>query len=195
MQKRFSQIGRRIRSLVYAAILLALAGVYLLAGGFGAVVGFSLIGDWRAWYFPGDPPVAELAITMEGMALATVIAAAALLFALGLRRDRGLLVVFIVCFTLLAVSASMPIASIVNRHIGEWSQLRAMAWRYVEIARSQGATLQEFKKPPEFRFAHWAEPVKLRAVTSGRWPTILVDFGNGGNAEFDLRSMWCTYSD
>lgn len=182
-------------SLVSAAILLALAVVYLLAGGIGALVGFSLIGDWRAWYFPGDPAVAELAITMEGTALAAVIAAAALLFALGLRRDRRTRVVLMVCFTLPAVSASIPIASIVNRHIGEWSPFRAMAWGYVETARSRGATRQEFNNPPEFRFAHWAGPVKLRAVTSGRWPTILVDFGNGGNAEFDLRSMWCTYSD
>jgi hypothetical protein len=195
MQMRFCQAARRTRSLISAAILLALAIVYLLAGGLGAIVGFSLIGDRVFWYFPGDPPVAELAITLEGMALATVIAAAVLLFGLGLASHRGARVVLMVCFTLLAVSASIPIASIVNRRIGEWSQFGAMAWRYVESARSQGATGQELKKPPEFRFANWAEPVKLRAVTSGRWPTILVDFGNGSNAEFDLRSMWCRYSD
>jgi hypothetical protein len=88
--------------------------------------------------------VAELAITMAGTALAAAFAAAALLIALGLRRDRQTRVVFIACCTILAVSAALPLAGIVNRHIGEWSQFRTMAWRYVDIARSQVATGRAF---------------------------------------------------
>ena len=127
MHKRCSQTGRRISSFVSAAILLALAVVYILAGGIGAIFGFRLIGDWTAWYFPGDPAVAELAITMEGTALAAVFAAAVLLIALGLRQDRQTRVVLMACCTLLAVAAALPIASFVNRPIGEWLHFGALA--------------------------------------------------------------------
>jgi hypothetical protein len=195
MQNRLSRFIRHVGAGVLAAVLLGLAILYLLAGGFGAVFTLSLLGDWQAWYFPGDPALAEIAIMSEVVAFVAAIVAGTLLFSVGLLSSARARISFAASLGLVVAVASVPLMCIAHRHVGEWSRFRDFAWSYVDEARAQGLDGRQFDKPPEFRFAHWSEPVKLRAVSSQRWPTALVDFGNGGNAVFDLRTMWCTYSD
>jgi hypothetical protein len=180
---------------LFATVLLGLGIVYLLAGGFGAVSSLSLLGDSRGWYFPGDPALAEIAIMTEAVAFAAAIVAGVLLFSAGLLSSARARVSFAAALGLLIAFVSVPLVCVAHRHFGEWSRFRAFAWSYVDEARAQGLDGRRFDNPPEFRFARWPAPVKLRAVSAQRWPTALVDFGNGGTAVFDLRTMWCTYSD
>jgi hypothetical protein len=194
MQSRPSRFIRHIGRGVFAAVLLGLGFLYLLAAGFGAVFSLSLLQDWRAWYFPGDPALAEIAAISEVVAFATAIVAGVLLFSVGLLSSVSARVSFAASLGLLVVVSSVPL-SCVAPTLRRMSRFRAFAWSYVDEARAQGLDVRQFDKPPEFRFARWSEPVKLRAVSSRRWPTALVDFGNGGTAVFDLRTMWCKYSD
>jgi hypothetical protein len=169
--------------------------VYVVTVGFGAVFSFTLLTDWRAWYFPGDPDVAEIAIMSEAVAFGAAGIAALLLVPFRFLPSSRVRVLFAASLALPVALAFFPLVCVAHRHFGEWSDFRTFAWGHVAQARARGVHTRQFKNPPEFRFARWSEPVKLRAVTSGRWPTVLLDFGNGGTAEFDLRTMWCTYTD
>ncbi len=74
------------------------------------------------------------------------------------------------------------------RRVGEF---RAVAFEEVAKVGAAEETFREFPDGPTFRFSKRSRPVRIRAVTAGPWPSVLVDFGDGGNAAFDLRTMWC----
>ena len=109
MQNRPSRFIRHIGLGVLAAVLLGLGGSYLLAAGFGAVFSLSLLRDWRAWYFPGDPALAEIAVMSEGVAFAGAIVAGVLLFSVGLLSSVRARVSFAASLGLLVVISSVPL--------------------------------------------------------------------------------------
>ena len=110
-------------------------------------------------------------------------------------RERVVRGVLTVGAATLLAAAALPSAVMMSRHFGEWAAFRELALAEVARAQATGKASVGLETGPTFRFSRRATPVRIRAVTTGAWPSVLVDFGAGGNASLELRTMWCTYSD
>ena len=180
----------------FAFLTLLAAAILFCAGvAFALLATVQILLNADSWYFPGDPPLADLgleaaAVAVAGFAIAAVVAAVT--GSIRKRLIRGLLTFG--AATLLA-AATLPLAIMVSRHFGEWDAFRQLALAEVARAQAAGQASVSLENGPTFRFARRATPVRIRAVTTGEWPSVLVDFGAGGNAALDLRTMWCTFSD
>lgn len=176
-----------------AAVAIGTLSIPLI--GLSGLLAVDLLRDGEAWYFPGDPACAEVGVEVGLVGLVGASAFFIVAWRLGWTGRLWLRVPAVTAIGLAAAALMAPLACIAQRHFGEWSRLRAFVWQQVEIARAEGLDVLPFQPPLEIRFAGRPEPARIRSVTTGRWPGVLIDFGNGGNASFDLRTMWCDYSD
>ncbi len=195
-----------------SALILFPAVVFAVAGA-GLVVMMS--SGPHAPYFPGDAPWAETAITFGGLACIPTLVALCISAVLArfssrprwLGRTRaGATVIAAV----LVVSLAWPVTSIAARHLGQWRELRAVLLRAQETVLARSATARagdqlsdaeydELKfifesQPMMFTFEDPPQTVVVRPMQSVR-PYIGVEFGNGANAVFEPRTMWCVYAD
>jgi hypothetical protein len=164
-----------------------------LAGMLGASA--SIWNDPDLWYFPGDPPYADLAVDLTGVAVLALLAAVVTLKAIGATQRTRVRRAVGVAAALVVLAGALPVAVIAGRHMGEWATLREVIMREVLDARGSALESRSFPEARTFTFSGRSTPVRIRAVSTGEWPKVLLDFGDGGNAEFDLRTMYCTYSD
>ena len=68
----------------------------------------------------------------------------------------------------------------VSRHFGEWAAFRELALAEVATAQATGKASVGLEDGPTFRFSRRAAPVRIRAVTTGEWPSVLVDLAQAG---------------
>jgi hypothetical protein len=158
-----------------------------------------------AWYFPGDPPVPDLAATLGcGVALAGALLAGVVYLLLG-RSHHAVRAALVGSLPGLLVAAP-GVVVIGYRHLGAWREVRD-AIRHYDAAIARDAhpgvlTELEFStlrakhvpRPIPLYFPGSQRPVYLR-MAHGTPPYVGIDFGGGANAAFDPVTMVCTYSD
>lgn len=164
----------------------------------------------RSWFFPGDPPFPDLALFPAAVALAlsTILMWACKRLPEDPERAtflpvaiRGLIVVSLSAFLFCA-------ACILFRFSPAWKGVRDGIQRYSDaVAASAGGAKGRALREVEFtslkqRVLPEAVEVELRGfgivrlrMANGVYPYVIVDFGDGGNALFDPRTMWCIYAD
>jgi hypothetical protein len=180
----------------FATLTLLVAATLFCAGvGFALLATVAILLNPDSWYFPGDPPAADLGLEAAAVGVAGFVIAAVVAAVTGSIRERLVRGVLTVGAATLLAAAAFPSAVMVSRHFGEWAAFRQLALAEVAAAQAAGKASVGLEDGPTFRFSTRATPVRIRAVTTGEWPSVLVDFGAGGNASLDLRTMWCTYSD
>jgi hypothetical protein len=162
---------------------------------FSGLLSTHLVRDREDWYFPGDPAWAEVTVEVWLVSVLPCLAFLAVARLMGWTRHRSIRWAVGIAVVLAVATLTVPVTCIAQRRLGEWARLRTFVWQQVDEARAKGTSAREFKPPLEFQFAGQPEPLKIRAVSAGRWPSVLLDFGHGGNASLDLRTMWCDYSD
>jgi hypothetical protein len=178
-----------------AVVVVAAAALFCFCTFMGVVASSVIIDEPDIWYFPGDPPWAELGVLAALTALMAMLAGIAGLAWLGWTRLRLVRWACIAAATAWLLVAALPALVIGNRHVAEWSTFRTIALQEVARARTAGATSHSFEKDLVFRFSKRSLPVRIRSITAGTRPTVWADFGDGGNAVLDLRTMWCVFSD
>ena len=169
--------------------------VFFLCATVAAIASAAILANPDSWYFPGDPPWAELGLQAAGAASLSLLAAAAALVTTGRQRHRLVRFVGAGCVVLLAIIAAMPAAVIAGRHFGQWAALRAIALEEVGGAEAAGDARSIHGEDRIFRFKGRALPVRILGVAAGSRPSVHIDFGDGTNATLDLRTMWCIHSD
>jgi hypothetical protein len=178
-----------------AGVVLAAAVLFCFCTLMGLLVSAVIITEPDVWYFPGDPPWAELGILAARTSLIAILAGVAGLAGLGWSRRRHVRLACLAAAGTWVLVAALPALVIANRHFGEWSTFRATVLREVATARDAGAKSRSFEQGLVFRFSTRKLPVRIRSVTTGPRPRMWADFGEGGNAVLDLRTMWCVFSD
>jgi len=190
--------------------LIASAGSALMLSAAGA---FYALTTWPE-YFPGDPPAADL--ILEAAMPLWLFIALGMSGAFAIHRahesSRAIRLGRRVVASLAALSV-LSLAPVVirvgRRHFGEWAGLQRLL-RENEIhalsliGRKGGGqfSASEFEMarswfeehPVYFKFRAMRDPVKVRMMST-QAPFVGVDFGDGQNAVFDLRTMICTYAD
>jgi hypothetical protein len=162
-------------------------------------------------YFPGDAPGAEM-LGILGAGLFVPVSMLLVVFLLLTRRRpraRLAAVALLALPMLLAVGAmGFAAVDVGSRHFGQWAQLKELLGRYSNLVAAEAKgpegrlTPEQYRDiqarlltpAPTFQFAGTQEPVRLRMMMTIP-PYVGVDFGHGANAVFDLRTMWCIYSD
>lgn len=183
----------------WAVLGAALAGYVLLFATFA-------LAD-SPWNFPGDPPWFEVFVYAAGVA--TVVNAPLLVvtkrWSLGgfISLHKVSTVSTLLCLFVFTVAG----VGILERHDARWAAIRNGIRQYGdEIAAAAGSkervlTEAEFA---EFKSRFLPTPVQLRLagygtvtlrMAHGVYPYVGVDFGDGANAFFDPRTMFCIYSD
>lgn len=163
-------------------------------------------------YFPGDPPVADMLATL-GLCVAAIAILVSLILlvvfrcrpARGTGRPRSRALAALAGSVLLGLVSATPI---VSRQFGAWGRLRA---RLLELRsefdqyRTDHSDLgerllidrfrEERGEPWPFRFTEQHHPVQITLTHATPVPEFRVNFGRGGNADFDPDTMWVLYSD
>jgi hypothetical protein len=149
-------------------------------------------------YFPGDGPWAELGCSLSAFA---VVGGAGIWLLLRLSPKLKLLAMLFRFITLAALALLAFCASAIAQHnVGDWGRLKAqLRARHADVLACPSCpwpgrhTLHE---DPlwQFRFTERHDPVRLYVRNPAK-AEILVDFGHGGAAMFDLTTMVVTYSD
>lgn len=186
--------------------------VGVVLGGLGAGCTFTALAGVAAgitlqgWYFPGDPPYADLAIVPAalGIAISSIIR-------LVTRRQRTGATIFLRLNRLVLGTASLAVAlctlCIAFRFTPVWADVRHGIRTYGdEIAnvvgdRNQVLTEAEFVTLKR-QFIPAPVPVELRGygtvylrMAHGIYPYVGVDFSDASHALFDPVTMLCMYSD
>ncbi len=186
-------------------ILRALACLAAVIGASLAAVAIGLgLSTHNIWYFPGNPPVLDLAL---------IPASAALLFGVGAilsLRERAsprlvacarasclwAFVVFVFC-----------VGGIGFRFTPAWKEVRDGIRHYGEQMAAEvgsGDRVLTTTKFEHLRAKYMPQPVSVRLagfgtvslrMAHGVYPYVGVDFGSGSHALFDPRTMICSYAD
>ena len=165
-------------------------------------------------YFPGDPPAVDLLHIVSG-----VFAINALIgFTINSVWQRWLekplhlhhiiriifkvsLIGSLICFVIISLNIG-------KRHFGQWGKLKNVIRLYSEQVTTvtdlpgrqltteqfECAKLKFFTKPVLFTFRTPDKTVEIRMMQT-TYPYVGVDFGDGANAVFDPKTMFCVYSD
>lgn len=163
-------------------------------------------------YFPGDPPVADILASL-GLCVASIATLVALVLVAVVRLRTGPLtgkarrraIGTLIGAALLGFVSAAPIA---HRQFGAWGRLRAQLlelrsgfeqYRSAHPGIDDTALIDGFRaqngEPWLFRFTREHRPVQITLTQTTPIPTFRVNFGRGGNADFDPDTMWVTYSD
>jgi hypothetical protein len=195
------KFARSVVADVAAQIWCALA---LLASGYTALLAlFFFSVNPTPWNFPGDPPLFDVLVYL---ALLNLVLSAPLYLWWRWRGRRpdlhivGLLVVFWVAITLTSL------LGVAERHDPRWRQVRATIREYGDViaADAGGRRALEGQEFEALRERHMPRPVPVHLpgfgtvhlrMNHGNYPYVGVDFGDGRNAFFDLKTMLCVYSD
>ena len=179
-----------------------------LAGVAGASLAAATIGlglrTHNIWYFPGDPPVLDLALIPASAALLFGVVAILSLREQASRRLGACarlsclwaFVVFVFC-----------LGGIGFRFTPAWKEVREGIRHYGDqIAAEVGSrhrvlTTTEFE---DLKAKYMPQPISVRLsgfgtvnlrMAHGVYPYIGVDFGSGSHALFNPRTMICSYAD
>jgi hypothetical protein len=187
--------------------LAVVALIAILATGIAVPTAVAGIAD-QGWWFPGDPPMLDLALPPAALGF---LGGAFVWWRLtAVRRNEGarlLLVLSAAVTASAAVALAGCAAGIGFRQSAAWSDLRhairqagdAVAadasnpTAVLDRAEFEALRQKHVPRPIEITLRGFG-PVQLR-MAHGVYPYVGVDFGEGRHAFFEPRSMACTYSD
>jgi hypothetical protein len=188
--------------------LALVALIAILATGIAVPTALAGIAD-QGWWFPGDPPMLDLALPPAALGF---LGAAFVWWRLTvLRRTDGAPRLLLVLSAAVTASAAVALAAcaagIGFRQSTAWSDLRHAIRQAGDAVAADVSDPSAVLGRAEFealRQKHVPRPIEitLRGFGSVRlrmahaiYPYVGVDFGEGRHAFFEPRSMTCTYSD
>ena len=149
-------------------------------------------------YFPGDPPIPELSVWIAAWLLGIAVGLWIVARLVGLR-----VLARVVGWGSIVAAAALLVSAlpIVGRSLGNWgrlkSQLRGRHGDVLACAECSWPSRHDDTGPArwQFHFTPEHQPVRLFVRRTSPEPEILVDFGHGSVALFDLDTMVVLYSD
>ncbi|MDH4183689.1 MAG: hypothetical protein OEV92_05675 [Nitrospinota bacterium] len=166
------------------------------------------------WYFPGDPPYADLCLICGILAVAAFLAALYLFGVAGKYKGErtsgkvGYTPALVIAVVMLAPTL-LSLSFIASRHTGGMRHLKSELNKYSRIiaadssidpsGRLKNGQWKELESrylsaAPQIHLEGLEHPVRIRMMSSDP-PYVGADFGQGRNAQFNLATMLCVYSD
>jgi hypothetical protein len=186
---------------VVAQVWCALA--FLTSGWNALPAAFFFLVNPTPWNFPGDPPLFDLLLLLAPQNLAVIVP---LYLWWRWRGRRPALHVVGMLGMFWAAVTVVSLLGVVERHSPRWSGVRAAIRGHADAiaADAGGPRLLNDQEFESLRQRHLPQPVPVQLtgfgtvhlrMTGSAYPYVGVDFGEGRNAFFDLKTMYCLYSD
>ena len=170
--------------------------------------------DYIYWYFPGDPPYADYCLICGILAVAAFLVALYLFGVAGKFNPKptsaivGYAPALAIAVVMLAPTL-LSLTVIASRHTGGMRHLKSELNNYSRIitadssidpsGRLKNGQWKELESrylstAPQIHLEGLEHPVRIRMMSSDP-PYVGGDFGQGRNAQFNLATMLCVYSD